>query len=368
MSLINNVLRGLDSKPSAFTPLQIDRVNTLEKPLRAKRWVYLLLVIAALLGCAYLIYSFSSQVPQEKGQSGNAELPAAVVVAEPARFAVKNVSHKLPEPELIKETLSGLQINENTNFLELSLRLAEGAQSVLSSRAKNRYVFLISQSTQNIVVPEFSQNKWLRQISLTQVTNGFELEFVTPDGVLVETQHQFRGADNYWIIRLKKTQQKKSGGQALKLTAPLEKQRPSVAKVATSTPVTEVKKAAQVNVAQVKLDITPVKTEISDRDRLYQAQSFMKQHDWKPAEELLKQLLGSPVDISARINLLKLYQYQQKNKPMNELLSSSLRLYPTADDFKVIDAQLLFDQQDYQGLITRYQTESFSRDVLNLVA
>jgi len=369
MSLINNVLRGLDSKPAAFTPLQIDRPQTPVKPLRLNRVFNSLLILVALVCSVYLMYLFLTRVETTQPVQQTPALPATAVPDEVSASPDQPLNNRLSEVAEKSEVLGGLQINENNSYLELSLLLPQGAQSILTYSSKNRYVFLISQTGQNLVFPEMPENQWLRQIGLHQTDHGVELEFVTEFGVLVETQHQLKGVDNYWVIRFKKSQQDNLTPSQSVSVKPEQKTKPVMQQKAPATPleakVTDTKSVIE---QPVKLEINPVKSELSDADRLKQATTYMQEKNWLSAEQLLKQLQGGALDISARINLLNLYRHQQKNETMAQMLNTSLDLYPDQLEFRLLDARNHFERQDFAGLITRYQNESLSQDILNLVA
>jgi len=369
MSLINNVLRGLDSKPPTFTPLQMDQLQTPVSSKPSNRGIFTLLSVVALVCSVYLMYLFLDRFETVETPREALDLTVTAVPDEVSKPPDQPLNNGLAEVEQTAEKMNGLQINENTDYLELSLLLTQGTQSILTYSGKNRYIFLISQAGQNLVIPDMPENQWLRRIGLKPTEAGLELEFITASGVLVETQHRLKAADNYWVIQFKKAQQdKRVPGPTVTLKSQ-KSAKPEVADKPVTTAL-EVKadEPRSVSVQPVKLEIKPVKSGLSDGDRLNQARIYMQEKNWQSAEQLLKQLQGGELDISARINLLSLYRYQQKYMPMTQMLNASLERYPDELEFKLIDARNHFERQDFAGLIARYQDESLSRDILNLVA
>jgi len=118
----------------------------------------------------------------------------------------------------------------------------------------------------------------------------------------------------------------------------------------------------------VKLDIKPVKNELTDSELLHQAIRLIQQQNWLKAQHSLQKLVGSKVDKNARVKLLGLYQLRQKYKLFTPLLAESLELYPTESRLLAMHAQQLFSQNQFLKIINLYSKFVKQKSLMNLVA
>lgn len=376
MSVINNVLKDLENKPSAFTPLELADVadSRVHHRLPYRNWyiAFTLLVVAML--AAYYVYQPKAVVPDQQSQVIEAvDLTPETEISDNTDLQIFP-SPVEEEPVRTEAELTGLQLNETQNFLELTLQLPIGAQSFLRHSSHNRYIFLISNAGKKIITPDINDNAWLDSITIDETEAGLEIQFYTRDNILVETHHKEKKQLYYWIIRLKKPippeiiethkMQSETVQQAVKADS---NQRLTVAP---SGPITDNEKIEADNIQQqkVKLEIKPLKSGVSDAELLINAHKAMQQRNWEKAEKQLKQLLNSSVDKKARVKLLALYQLQQQTYPMKLLLSKSLKLYPEEKDLLTVDAGLLFSEKEYLTLIKRYKNKLENLIIINLVA
>lgn len=367
MSVINHVLKGLENKPSSFTPLQAGAANRPEKRQgwNAQILFYSLMLLLMLVIALYLLIHRSQPV-YNGVDVVEPSLPVVELPAPPLQ-AVDSVSELglLPVP-----AVTGLQLKEATDYLELSLRLAKDASSFLKLSGKNRYVFQISNAPKNIIIPVIHENQWLQNMTLNVLEQGVEIRFDTVDGVLVETRHKQQGDDYFWVIRLKRPPvlQPKDEPAVVSDTTPVSAEKTiadSVDEIAASE---SIGKPLIAPAPEVKLDIKPIKAGPSDSDLLFRAQSQMQAGDLSAAEGELRQLLDGRLDKKARLSLLSLYQRQQKEAELSRLLAQSLALYPSEEGFTLLDAQRLYARQEYSAVIARYRQESNSSDLMNMVA
>ncbi|MCK4708941.1 MAG: hypothetical protein KAU21_10025, partial [Gammaproteobacteria bacterium] len=153
MSVINNVLKDLENKPSSFTPLELADVPDNKAPVRLQYWggaALALLIVAVLF--AYFFYQSKPAGSTVRHESIE---PVKVIPAD--REMTQNADlQALPlsvneQPLIVKPDITGLQLNETEEFLELTLQLPLGAQSFLKQSSQNRYVFLISNAAKKII-------------------------------------------------------------------------------------------------------------------------------------------------------------------------------------------------------------------------
>ena len=272
---------------------------------------------------------------------------------------------------------TGLQINESNEYLELTLKLPSGAQSFLKESSLNRYVFLISNTSKKIIIPEIKDNIWLDRIVFKETSAGQEIQFYTMDKVLVETRYSEQQQGNYWLIRLKHSKPEKIVKQTNRLvdmakkTTLLEpvkqlpkslKQKPDSAQGKNNTHDYIVPEKT------VRLSIKPVTVKETHEELLRKAQLDIQQQDWTGAKLKLTGLLGSKLDKKARVILLTLLKQQKKLGELKILLSKSIELYPGDADFFAMDADLLFTEKNFLTLLERYKNNVKNKNIINFVA
>lgn len=378
MSVINNVLKDLENRPSAFTPLELNSIK-LESTKKAVSYVLWSLALFLLLLIAVLAYVYYSQGVVNRLSSPNLTEKSLQISPQQAGESVAEVTPDNNMSPLTSTTVQtqneifGLQINETTDFLQLSFQFTQPAHSFLKQHTGNRYIFLIRNSSQQIITPIIN-NPWLTNISFSDTENDVEIQFDTVQGVLVENLHQHTEDNNFWIIRLKKSIKPESSEviSNIPVASSIVKQsgqHKADKKDNSENKVVEIQPEDADNQAKtVRLQIKTLKHKISDAERLNKALRMMKAGDRSSAEQQLQQLIGSKVDKASRINLLNLYRHQGNHSEFQQLLSQSLRLYQQDMGFKLFDANQLFLQKEYVLLIDRYQEVSSSLPLLSLLA
>ena len=373
MSVINTVLKDLDNKPSAFTPLDVAVAGIQKKKSRinVKFWMLGFIFLVVLVVSAYFINPYFSY---QRGQQAKVSAVTSEAVKLPSE-----ISAEIEAPEILstvhgeitttkKVEITGLQLNENDHFMELSLQLPLGAQSFLKRRDKNSYIFLISNANKKIITPQIENNLWIKSVAVNELKENLEIQFVTPDNILVETRHAEKEGVYNWVIRLKKSTPLKNSET---LIAPNKKAEilplPGVEEGSLSRVDLEKTKPESKPLKMVKFDIKPVKHVLTDTQLLAQSTSLIKQREWVKAQSELQKLLGTNVDKKARIKLLGVFQVQQEKNMFNQLLLESLELYPEASSLLVLHARQLFTQKEFLSLINQYGSKDI-KQVLNLVA
>lgn len=378
MSVINSVLKDLENKPSSFTPLDLSKLsdNKQSDSLRKNIWLSVVIVIAG-FSIAYLYFQMKLE---EKEQQ--VTLLTAVESVPDNREKLLNSEKKPLMPEVSikpvesKQQVTGLQLNETAEFLELSLKLPLGAQSFLTKSSLNKYVFLITNTSKIIVTPEIQDNDWIENIFVEGSVEGVEIHFHTPKNILVETLHKEQGQSYHWVIRLKKMKSVEKPVVNSLLNKSVDSQPDLNSKLAIPSQKTGISNDDDtVNLnrkvkvkRKVKLDIKPVVTKETDQQKLQKALLTIQNSDWDMAQLQLQKLLGSRVDKAARVELLTVLKFNQKDSEMKILIAESIRLYPSEDHFKVADARQLFSEEKYRLLIERYSNKLDNLDIINLLA
>lgn len=372
MSIINNVLKDLENKPSSFAPLDIAEFSTeYENKSNSNklRYVGLFIFLIVIVG-VFLIYINSSSMNLRV----TAPIPIAVNknigMIEPTS-SLKEINNrvnvKAQANGVLRNEIIGLQINETPLYFELDFQLSNKVQSFLKQKTGNRYVFQLKDLLGNIEAPLLSRNPWLKNINFNTLPNGVEIQFDTRPGVLVETLEKQNESDFHWIIKLKKSivESKEIVPPVKKITA---KKTKSIDKKIEFAAEKEIGKEVRPPVKQVRVEISPVSNELSDADKFKRVLSSYKNERWGEAEKGFEKLIGSKEDKQVRVYLLNLYKRQQRGLEQEKLLSQSLELYPNDLDFQLIEANHLFSTRQYQQLVTKFGHYDQNKGMLNLLS
>ena len=381
MSVINSVLRDLDSKPTAFTPLGVDAVtDSSNKTSLFMRYWWLLISVGLLGVVAYAFGTFQfspqAQLPQSV-KSPSAIEEKAIPVRQ--TLAAENNNTKQTQQatasiaQVLPNQITGLQISETAEYMQLEFQLTEYAPSFLKQRSNNRYVFIIKDVENAISTPIIADSPWLKQIQISTLQQDIEIRFDTQPGVLVDTQERRDESAYYWLIRLKKNlmlnQDNKvsvqSKGAVDKKVS--DKVSQPEQKTGSPSPVLEVAEKKQLS-SPVKLQIRPVKNQPSDQLRLNAAIDSAKQGDLASATQSLQLLLGSEVDRQARTHLLGILDARKTPEEFNAMLDSSLKIYPGDIVFQLYEANRLFSEKKYQRLIDKFTSVTDNLQMVSLLA
>ena len=379
MSVINNVLKDLENKPSAFTPLDLQDVVTSKTSNKSQHsGAIIVLLILLSLVVIYIAQSSSSILWNDEPsvmilpeaepslvQEAKLKVTPALKSAPKLRESIQpstlgaGVIRPIVETERLIE-ITGMQIKETMGFLELKLHLSMQTQSYLKQRSQNKYIFYISKSINKIKAPLIEHNPWLTKLNFVQKEAGVEVQLNTVPGVLVETNHKMIDQKYFWIVRLKKNIQDLSENN---ISSPLSSQA-GVKFANPEIPLEQNVEASEVALGKAKLEIQKpvVKLSIKPATTINPTQIIfdsaidaMHNKNWTLAVEQFEGLMSTDRDKDARLNLIRIYQLQRKSGVVTRLISKSAQLYPDDIDFKVLDAQQLFEKKSYVTLISRYQ-------------
>jgi len=348
MSVINNVLKDLESRSSQFTPIDIAVVNGAAAKTKSKPNFAIYLFFGLIVFVPGGFYYYQNEIAGDDSKLV-VEEPSALLpdvktrVLDPPEVAVVEV---LPLPNQIID----LQIKETSNQLSMEFLLREKAVSYLKERSENSFIYHLKDVGSEIPAPLMKGNQWVEKLSINKNKRGIDVIFKTASGVLVNTEQKQLQNEAVWIIKLEKPQAKQSTKKA---TIPRE------SLIATNKPA-EKKQAIEVDEAPGK---KPVKVQIKTAGRvagesaqLSLATSLVNKRQWKNAETLLLGLLDGPQDMTARKQLLGIYTQPQYAEKYAVLARQSSERYPQQDVFKTEYARSLFQMESYQMAISLLQT------------
>ena len=355
MSVINNVLKDLESRSSQFTPIGVTSAGPAASQSRQSLPAILTFLLLMVIGLVFWFYQSSQQHSNVAINNTSSEIS---INEGPAVKSI-TVSEPLPVVEVKESTnqLIGMQFRESNEAISLEFSLRKKVVSYLKERSEKSIVYHLKDIESEIVAPEISGNRWIEQLTMTSQSNGIDISLTTLAGVLVETQQQQEGTDIVWKIRLSK------------LPNPIEIV-PVVS--AQSIQSASVDVATQIDESGLSVDDEPtitetkvVRLEIKSRDtdgelvrQLKKAQALMKQRRYDSAETLLLGLLDSAQDLTARESLIKVYKRNKKTRQMNELVKASMVRYPNLSTFMTSHAELLLKKSSYQQLIDFFRNQT----------
>ncbi len=299
MSVINNMLKDLETRSSQFTPIEIATVGSAVAP-KPKSFSGLTITLITTLLAVGLIFLYF-QFPHSRGDAVipvKAIVDATAVPVAPARTLI--------EPEVAPvNRIIGLQMKETIDNLSLQFSLRGKAISYLKERSENRFVYHLKDIRSEIVAPEIRDNRWIEQLSISPSDQGVDIIFRTTSSVLVETREQRQDGEQIWSIKLTKLPQPAALVQPtetspkVKVAPPVKK---SVAPITTHShikvePGTPATPNAEARV--VKLEIKSSQPQLSTGEKLQRATVLIKKRRWQEAEILLKGLIDGPQDLAA---------------------------------------------------------------------
>jgi hypothetical protein len=378
MSVINSVLRDLDQKPTAFTPLELDTVAAKKNRDKGSGlyWVILpvsLILVAIVYWIEYYDIDKTEQGTQKVEVLSN-EINRAKEIQPSEPQPVDSVMPVQPDTTAnnpYRNQISGLQIKENEAFMELAFQLSKFSPSFLKQRSNNRYVFVIKKVANSIVTPQISDSPWLKQIRISTLNEDVEIRFDTQPGVLVDTQERRGDGSYYWLIRLKKSLEVVQVTVETDSSAAVKPEMnvSSVANAERSIKSTQqALQKEELTVAPVKLQIRPVQSKSTAKMKLDAAILAAQSGDITQARKSLEMLLGGEFDRQARTQLLGLLSQQGDSQGFNEMLQVSLQQYPQDEVYLLYEANRLFAKKQYLLLIDKFKAYTKNDQLLSLLA
>ncbi len=377
MSVINNVLKDLDSKPSVFVPLNVEMPPTESNTNKKSTYLWLggIIIIPVVLFVLHKNDSlFGLDETWQQPEQRITEI-ASQSIRQPDVIVTEVVNEKVSVTEPVEtdaNEITGLQINETESFMELTFQLTKEAQSYLKERTSNRYIFQLSNGVTNIETPVIGENPWLRNLKIDRLPDAVNLQFDTRKDVLVETNGLQENENFIWSIKLKKPIQTEVVNKASSATTVLAINTKAETKQSeVASQINEPEKNQTVKKREIKLEINPTGQPgpiRSDAERLKRAVMNYRAKNWQAAEQGFKQLVGSQEDKLAREYLINVLLQQNKSKEAETWLQESIERYPEDLNFKLAEANRLFSAKKYQQLIDEFSLESRQKEILKLLS
>lgn len=201
MSVVNNMLKDLETRSSQFTPIEIATVGSAVAP-KPKSFSGLTITLITTLLAVGLIFLYF-QFPHSRGDAVipvKAIVDATAVPVAPARTLIE------PEVAPVNQII-GLQMKETIDNLSLQFSLRGKAISYLKERSENRFVYHLKDIRSEIVAPEIRDNRWIEQLSISPSDQGVDIIFRTTSSVQVEPREQRQDGEQIWSIKLTKLPQ-----------------------------------------------------------------------------------------------------------------------------------------------------------------
>ncbi len=377
MSVINNVLKDLETRESHFTPIEITSVAASPAARRDLKPAALAVMSLLLLAAAAWIYL---QRQPEPGDAAPASLSTneagAVVVMKADGGAVAAASYEEPpavvdegvgvvSDQTIGNQIIGLQIRESEQDMRLEFVLRDKVVAYLKQRGENSFGYHLREIESQIVAPEISDNPWITDLAITTSAQGVDIQFETAPEILVETRQSQVDGEQVWAINLRKSLPQAVVVPLAEQTAVVEfpaiESTPEAImpgeSVASPAPI-EITSVAQAQAPVVKLEIKSTNPNAKSANQLEYAVELINSRRYADAESLLQGLLGGVEDHSARQHLLALYNGQQLNDRYHRLARDSAAKY--ADDalFRTEYGRSLFQNTDYRAVIQLFSVET----------
>ncbi len=412
MSVINNVLKELETRESRFTPIEIDPAQTPSLRRRDTRpWLFAALALSVLAATYFLWHSqarfgmdSTATVAEMKPVSAvpaESETRAAVVVeaglskqneAEPAepvaaattipaspaptQFAslepvVENLS--VAEAELVTEALApanqiiGLQLRESETEMQMEFVLRDKTVAYLRERGENHFSYRLGEIESRITAPIIRDNRWVRQLSITTAGDGVDIGFETAPGILVETAQSLGDGEAVWVISLRQAAPAEpepalavqaGSSEAARAAAPAlsDQAENDIAENVEATSPAEatalVQQPSEQSAPQpVKLEIKTTTPNAKALNQLEYAVELINSRRLAEAEKTLRGLFDGSEDYRARVGLIALYDLDRRHDRMLQLAQESMQRYPERRLFRTEYARALFQAGAYSEAI-----------------
>jgi len=369
MSVINNVLKDLETRESKFIPIEITSVES--APLRGRGlnpllWITLLLLLLAAAGWI----SLQNQLLSTEILTPPPIATNFAEVAEPATDPVfagnppAIIGAGIVTEQMIGNQIVGLQIRESEQEMHLEFVLRENVVAYLKDRGENSFGYHLRGVESQIVAPEITDNRWIEKLAIVSSGLGVDINFKTAAEILVETRQKLIDGEPVWAISLRKSTPLKgsepdaviAGKPAGDATISGSEQEfhtaTSVVAVAErssaqSAPVSE----NETTPAVVKLEIKSTNPNAKSSNQLEYAVELINSGRAVEAENLLQGLLSGAEDYNARRHLLVLYGRQNRGDRFARLVRESMENYPDDVVFKTEYARSLFQHAAYRHVI-----------------
>ncbi len=354
MSVINSVLRDLEAQEARFTPIDLDGIESpLTRSGRRNSVVAALALAAFVAIVAWLLW----RVPAQETIAGLA--PAI----DPATLAELAAPAPPVEPTAPRNRIVGLQLRESNDGLRLEFALRERPVAYLRHSYGNRYGYHLRAVDSEIEAPRIDASKWLDTLALGARDGGIDIDFVTVQGVLVETRQAQVDNQPVWSIQLRRppvsappavasvsTPAESIASEVAAETLPVSDAAAATEAARVDAPTTDLA-PADTDAAEVRLDIRSTDPAAPARHGLEYATELINAGRFADAETLLEGLLDGLEDRAAREHLLALYQLDGRQRDFARLVRESTQRYPTAAIFATEYARVLMQSAAYAEVV-----------------
>ncbi|NNE63722.1 MAG: hypothetical protein HKN34_06550, partial [Gammaproteobacteria bacterium] len=296
MSIINNVLKDLESRPSRFTPIELAVTEAgVDQRSSMRTLLFILLPGLIVLMMAFLYYQSIYKPGLNQAITADTDSASDNVLST-------KVSSQVIAPA--QNQISGLQIRETASEVSLEFFLREKAVSYLKERSENLFIFHLKNITSEIEAPKINNNRWIANLQMQTRQQGMDVILETAPGVLVNTLQTSNRDGHLWTIRLEKLPEPAAPARLEKVEV-----TPVIQPVAvvTAVPTVDAVKVEEVEKPAVKVEIkTADQSQIASL-QLNKAIELMRAGQLQKAEPLLQVLIDGPMELSARRQLLALY-------------------------------------------------------------
>lgn len=370
MSVINNVLKDLDSKESQFTPIEIDAIGLKSTPARNQKPLLLvaLLLLLVIAGVGAWIYL------QDQLVSSGSPAPASIASTTPMvaeQPVVETQVHQgVITDQMMGNQIIGLQIRESEDDMRMEFALRDKVVAFLKERGENSFGYHLRDIESQILAPAISDNRWIRELAITSSDTGVDVNFQTAEDILVETRQSLVNGEPIWVINLRKSVMPVVADSAVEVDA-IVKPDPNETKpvagavgpASADASVEEIELESRQDptpeapAAVVKLDIKSINPNAKSINQLEYAVELIKSRRLAQAQATLQRLLGGSEDYNARKHLLALYSSQNQGDRFVRLVRESMTKYPDDMLFKTEYARSLFQAAAYRGVIQLFANE-----------
>ncbi|MBT8437984.1 MAG: hypothetical protein KJP11_11465, partial [Gammaproteobacteria bacterium] len=202
MSVINNVLKDLESRESQFTPIEIDAIGVKPAPARDLKPLLLIALLLLFLMAGAWIYlqhqltGTSTSTAPSKAATSPAIAALPVVEAEVDQVVVTD--------RMIGNQIIGLQIRESEDDMRMEFALRDKVVAFLKERGENSFGYHLRDIESQIFAPVISDNRWIRELAIAPSNGGVDVGFKTAEDILVETRQSLIDGEPVWVINLRK--------------------------------------------------------------------------------------------------------------------------------------------------------------------
>ncbi len=355
MSVINNVLKDLETRESRFTPIEISSVGQTATSTGKPAPLLLIGLLLLLLAAAAWIY-----LQDQWSHPANLPAPALVVAApEAAVSSVPPAKESTVVAAVVSERpaanqIVGLQIRETETDMRLEFALREKVVAYLKQRGENRFGYHLRDIESQIIAPLISDNRWIRKLSITASESGVDIIFETVADILVETRQKQVDGEPVWAINLHKSVASpvsepvvEDAGESAMVESQPEAPMPASAAISPPQQTSIATLPAEV----VRIDIKSTDPNAKSEQQLEYAAELVNSRRYADAESLLQGLLTGVEDYQARQHLLALYSHQKRVDRFRRLVRESMTAYPEDALFKTEYARSLFQGNAYRTVI-----------------